>query len=223
MPDSTVKADNVSSLSGGGVGFPDGSVSSPSMKFTNDGDTGLYRIGNNTIGVAANGARVGEIGPGYGGFTGNIIQVQSTTKSDTFSTTPTVNTWTDITGLSVSITPRYTTSKIMIMFNVMMGENSPQLNHIRLVRGSTAISIGDTAGNRLLSTGSTYNTGAVNTMSINSAFFLDSPNTTSSTTYKLQLIATAPSAVYINRNQRDDNASYEPRGTSSITVMEVQQ
>ena len=48
MPDSIIKADNISSLSGGGVGFPDGSVSSPSMKFTNDGDTGLYRIGNNT-------------------------------------------------------------------------------------------------------------------------------------------------------------------------------
>ena len=39
MPDSIIKADNISSLSGGGIGFPDGNSSNPSMKFTNDSDT----------------------------------------------------------------------------------------------------------------------------------------------------------------------------------------
>ena len=56
MPDSIIKADNISSLSGEGVGFPNGSVSNPSMKFTNDGDTGLYRPNSNELGFVTNGS-----------------------------------------------------------------------------------------------------------------------------------------------------------------------
>ena len=56
MPDSIIKADNISSLSGGGVGFPDGSVSNPSMKFTNDSDTGMYRPNSNELGFVTNGS-----------------------------------------------------------------------------------------------------------------------------------------------------------------------
>ena len=46
--------------------------------------------------------------------TGNILQVVSTTKTDTFSTTST--SYVDITGLSVSITPTSTSSKIFIKY-----------------------------------------------------------------------------------------------------------
>ena len=56
MPDSIIKADNISSLSGGGVGFPEGSVSNPSIKFTNDSDTGLYRPNSNELGFVTNGS-----------------------------------------------------------------------------------------------------------------------------------------------------------------------
>jgi hypothetical protein len=109
MPDSIIKADNISSLNGGGVGFPDGSVSSPSMKFTNDLDTGLYRIGNNTIGIASNGAKVGEIGSNYGGFTGGIIQT-----GYVFSG-PNVTTSTSATILSLSFTPKLSNSRLILM------------------------------------------------------------------------------------------------------------
>ena len=56
MPDSIIKADNISSLSGGGIGFPDGSVSNPSLKFTNDNDTGMYRPNSNELGFVTNGS-----------------------------------------------------------------------------------------------------------------------------------------------------------------------
>lgn len=55
MPDSIIKADNISSLSGEGVGFPNGTISNPSMKFTNSNTTGLYRPSANQLGLVTNG------------------------------------------------------------------------------------------------------------------------------------------------------------------------
>jgi hypothetical protein len=113
MPDSIIKADNISSLSGGGVGFPDGSVSSPSMKFTNDGDTGLYRIGNNTIGIASNGSKVGEIGNGYGGFRNNICNFETITGANDY--TGTTGT---IADLNYTYTPKFSNSKLIVQAEI---------------------------------------------------------------------------------------------------------
>jgi hypothetical protein len=53
------------------------------------------------------------------------------------------------TGMSVSITPSSLTSKILVVASIN-GCHSPSNNDsfVRLLRGSTAISIGDTAGSR---------------------------------------------------------------------------
>ena len=53
---------------------------------------------------------------------GSIIQVVSTTKTDTFSTTST--SFSDVTGFSVSITPTSTSSKIMVMASAQVGNSS---------------------------------------------------------------------------------------------------
>jgi hypothetical protein len=58
-------------------------------------------------------------------------------------------------------------------------------------------------------------------MDMQSMNFLDSPATTSSTTYKLQIVSTNGTTHYVNRNVRDDNGDYEPRSISTITVMEI--
>ena len=51
----------------------------------------------------------------------------------------------DITGLSVTITPKYATSKVLVMFNVhIVGDDS--CTGLRLLRGSTTLSIGDASG-----------------------------------------------------------------------------
>jgi hypothetical protein len=53
-------------------------------------------------------------------------------------------------------------------------------------------------------------------------FFLDSPATTSATTYKVQILnGNTAGTVYINRGQSDGNSGAVARGTSSITVMEI--
>ena len=51
------------------------------------------------------------------GSAGGIIQVKSTTKTDTF-TKPRNTTFVDITGLSVSITPTRSDSKILVMYDL---------------------------------------------------------------------------------------------------------
>lgn len=218
MPDSVIKVDNLSGLTSPGVGLQDGSVSSPALKFTNDGDTGLYRIGNNTIGVTAGGKRVGEVGPGYGGFTGNVIQVQQTVKSDNFTASP--NSFTDITGLSVSITPKYVTSKILILFDISVGGVLGYYIMFNLLRDSTNI-YQPTTSKTYMATKVFYvgNGGTDNPLGNTTGVFLDSPNTTSSITYKVQgRNSTSGNAFYINRRGSDDTAL-----SSSITAMEVQQ
>ena len=222
MPDSIIKADNISSLSGGGVGFPNGSVSNPSMKFTNDTDTGLYRIDANKIGISTGGNKVGEIGNGYGGFTGNIIQVQSTTKSDVFSTT-TTGTFLDVPNLFVTITPRYITSKILVMMSISyICDTNANAFQARVLRDSTPIGIGDVLGSRSRSTvGGQRTTDPANPLT-QSIQFLDSPSSTSLLTYKIQVFNQG-ATLYVNRSGDTSDDATRSATISNITVMEVQQ
>ena len=150
---------------------------------------------------------------------GKVLQVVTANKTDTFSTTST--SYVDVTGLSVSITPSSATSKIYVVAQVT-GGGTPGTNNtnFRLVRDSTAICIGTSGGgSRIQSTTST----AVNDGNALAALvisFLDSPSTTSATTYKIQQIV--PSGTgYLNRTSADTDASYTARATSTITVMEI--
>jgi ABC-type uncharacterized transport system substrate-binding protein len=147
--------------------------------------------------------------------TSKIAQVLSTTKSDTFTSSST--SFIDVTGLSVSITPTLATSKIMVFASVMMSVNGS--NFMRLVRGSTAISIGDAGGSRVRASASSA---AVNSTSIipYNVMFLDSPATTSATTYKIQIQTYSP-AMFVNYTYLDDDATYCGRVASNITVMEI--
>lgn len=150
--------------------------------------------------------------------TGAVLQVIQTVKTDTFTSTAT--TWTDVTGLSVSITPTATTSKILVCFNVYFNMTGTQAASLRLMRDSTAIYIGDAAGSRPRASVFIRDTGNVST---SSAMYLDSPSTTSSVTYKLQMDTNggAP-AGSINRGYLDsDTAHYDARTASAITVMEI--
>ena len=75
--------------------------------------------------------------------TGSVLQVQSTTKTDVTSTSGlSVDTLTDITGMSVAITPKTTTSKFFVTFNIMLGIGSADTLTIQLKRGTTDIAQG---------------------------------------------------------------------------------
>jgi len=148
---------------------------------------------------------------------GAILQVVSTTKTDSFSTTST--SMTDITGMSVSITPSSTNSKIYIIATLNC-QNSGDNGGINLVRDSTAIAQPTSFGSRTAMTAITNRNANGTEGETKCLSFLDSPSTTSATTYKLQMYVRSGTG-YVNRSSTDTNSAVYPRGVSTITVMEV--
>jgi hypothetical protein len=150
--------------------------------------------------------------------TGSILQVVQTVKTDTFSST-TTNTWIDITGMTASITPSSASSRILIMASIYGSSQSNSF--VRLVRGSTAICVGDASGSRpQTSSGSFYTYGDGNIANTQPITFLDTPATISSTTYKLQFLINGNN-FYLNRGRSDTDNTDTARGASTITLMEV--
>jgi hypothetical protein len=162
-------------------------------------------------------------GVSAGGLTsasnGRVLQVVSTTKTDTFSTSSA--SFTDITGVSVSITPSNASNKIMVFALVYVGGPVSTTGQAmtRLMRDATAIAIGDASGSR---TQAGSESGFATTFYMAPALhtFLDSPATTSSVTYKVQMRVTADT-FFVNRTGADSDATSESRVVSTITVMEI--
>ena len=182
------------------------------------GGTGLTTLGTAGQALVVNSGATALQYSTVGATAGQVLQVVSTTKSDTFSSS-TANAFTDITGLSVSITPSSASNKILIIANVQAQNNNTN-GYLRLVRGATAIGVGDTAGSRSSVSGSNMYSGVGSFFGTNAFQFLDSPATTSSTTYKIQFITDGPT-TFINRSSTDTDFLYIGRSQSTITVMEI--
>ena len=150
---------------------------------------------------------------------GAVVQVKSTTKTDIFSTSS--SSYTDVTGLSVSITPTSSSNKILVFMTLTCGNSTATVfMPVRLLRGATAIDIGDAAGSRTQATGGAGRVNDVSdTYSLN-AVFLDSPATTSATTYKIQIFANSGTSFVGSNGLNADNAA-TGRYPCTITVMEV--
>ena len=148
---------------------------------------------------------------------GGILQVVSTTKTDTFSTTST--TFTDVTGLSITVTPSFTNSKILVFASVNVNAQSTDIIGVRLLRDATAIALGDAAGSRSRAFAAPRMSND-HFQDVSMVSFLDSPSTTSATTYKIQLKG-GGSAIYVNRAHVDTDNSFLTRTVSTITIMEV--
>jgi hypothetical protein len=139
---------------------------------------------------------------------GSVLQVVSATSSAV--TTSSSNVYAD-TGLSASITPISSSNKILVLVNhngCRKDTNNTVLMVI-LLRGSTQISGIEGAGG---------NTGSVATNAFGGIgiTYLDSPSTTSSTTYKTQLRSGGNNSVaYVN----DANSGGSTQST--ITLMEI--
>jgi len=157
------------------------------------------------------------------GVGGKVLQVVSTTKTDTF--TASSASLVDITGLSVAITPSATSSKVLIMVQCHTVGTDSNLR-LQLLRGSTAIYQGDASGSKGRGSmvglyDATTGTGAYGA-GANHVHFLDSPSTTSATTYKLQgSVLTGSATFYIGRTQYDGDNLNATRVPSTITVMEI--
>jgi hypothetical protein len=157
-----------------------------------------------------------SLGTGVGG---KVLQVVQTFKSDAFSSTS--DGFFDITGLSVAITPSSASNKILVISDLAIGSSDINaFNHgFKVLRGSTNVGI-STAGSTNFSGGvNMYLSGGQYAWLFgNMKMFLDSPSTTSATTYKIQGTKNgADGTFYVNRKGADTTIG----GTSAITVMEI--
>ena len=153
---------------------------------------------------------------------GTIIQVKYASKTDTQTTTST--TYVDIVDLSVSITPTSTSSKILLIWSVVTGQgNNTGHTYLVVSRDSTDdIFVADTASTRTSASNVGNMPYGTSAMQILSNSFLDSPSTTSATTYKMRYKSSNGSNIRINRSERDtDSAPFDGRSCSSLIVMEV--
>ena len=153
------------------------------------------------------------------GASGGIIQVVQTVKTDTFTTTSVVSSggYVALTGLSVTITPQSASNKILVESQIY-NSNGNAVNFFRLLRGSTFIN--QPSGTS--SSGASYNAHAFayyncdNYQDSTSIKLLDSPATTSATTYKIQC-GTTSNTCTINKFVGTSNYY----GVSMITAMEI--
>tara|TARA_R100000329_G_scaffold128067_1_gene106823 strand:+ start:138 stop:782 length:645 start_codon:yes stop_codon:yes gene_type:complete len=142
---------------------------------------------------------------------GKILQVVTDTRTSSLSLTSD-NTYNTISGLSQSITPAATSSKVLVLVTLTIHTSTSMKIAIRLRRGSTTIGSSSVGGSSLVGiVGSGHN--GTRGVPIN-FHFLDSPNTTSSTSYTLSEIHNTGTFVL-----NDAGSNYE--GSSMITLIEV--
>lgn len=140
-----------------------------------------------------------------------IVQIAQTFKADIFTTTST--SYTDVTGLSVNITPTSSSNRILVFAQVSCGASGDD-GLVRLVRDSTVI--GNGTGGSVDNGFAMFSASYLNQPYSCVINFLDSPATTSAITYKIQVLNRSSTTTV---NRRGANASF---GTSSqITVMEI--
>jgi hypothetical protein len=143
---------------------------------------------------------------------GTVLQVVQGTYAT--ATTITTGTLTD-TGLSATITPTSAASKILVIvsqpFYIQRASNGGIRATSALVRGSTVI---DNIVGALGGSAATGISGVTNFVSVVNYAYLDSPVTTSSTTYKTQAaIQFSETSYYITTSQNLE--------TATITLMEI--
>jgi hypothetical protein len=178
------------------------------MALVLDGN-GSMTVGNGDItGLATGALPANVIGAGA------VLQVVSVNKVNAFTTTS--SSPVDVTGLSVNITPSSATSKILVLAQIYGGSDASTGYYVNLVRNSTSLNI-STAGSGVgnSTAGSYFASGSF--WSTSPIMFLDSPATTSSTTYKIQLFNSGSGTLAVNR--RADDAVVG--GSSTITVLEI--
>lgn len=147
---------------------------------------------------------------------GTILQVAHARKTDSFSTSST--TLTDVTGLSVTLTPTRASSTFLVMCNLYVGaywwssdggKFIVDMNGTQILGSSTSEwmkQYGADSGNSPYESVAWIDSG------------ISSPNTTSPVTFKVKLASdNASYAIYLNRSYNDSTTD----GKSGLMVMEI--
>jgi hypothetical protein len=177
-----------------------------------DCDANTQTVGNNTTKVATTAFVQQELQ----GALFNFQQAQTTTPFTTSSSS-----YTDVTGVSVSITPKSASDKVLVRAVLQVGTPTNVSCAFQLVRGSTPIGIATSVGSRTAAGAGAF-TAAAQAITTVVLEWLDEPATTSSTTYKVQAIVhNGSGTIAVNASNTDTNNSTGTRAVSVISVCEV--
>ncbi len=155
---------------------------------------------------------------------GRIVQVVQGVKSDTQSITANLATKDTVTGLNATITPTSSDSKILVQLHMHVGASIDTHVAGLMLRDTTEIGLADANGSRtrnsfacgLKATSADWCTAMI------SQSVLDSPATTSATTYSVKLGGNGSATVTVNFDERNQGSSTDTSiCMSSITLMEV--
>ncbi len=159
------------------------------------------------------------------GVGGKVLQVVQAVATTAFTTTS--SSLTDITGMTATISPSSSSSKILITSVIPHTNNGTNVGYPRLVllRGATAIGLGasvgsatqDSAANQIFDPSSA---GVNNSLNVSVNNFLDSPATTSATTYKWQTsVFSSRTEYFFSPSSTGDANAHTAPGV--ITLMEI--
>ena len=165
------------------------SVALTDLSATGTKDSTTFLRGDNTFATA-------------GASAGQVIQVVSATDS-TQRTTSSTSFVSGSTTLSVAITPSSTANKILVLAGASVYGTDAD-SHFTVFRGATDLGAASNKGFLLVNSTS----GARGSLGIN---YLDSPNTTSSTTYEVRFRSAVSGTTYLN----------EGSTKGSITLLEI--
>ena len=215
-------------ISGSGIveaNLADNAVTLAKMAHGTDGELITYdatgapanvAVGTSGQVLTSGGVGVAPTFQAAAGGGGKVLQVVQDVKTDTYSSS------TDqlITGLSVSITPSSTSSKILVIAQISMGGGPSGRWGLKLYNNSSPIFVGDAAGSRVQSTlgGMLFDTNALASHNIS---YLHSANSTSAQTYEVWVGHEGSGTSYVNRSQGNGDNSSHYRPASSIIVMEI--
>ena len=213
----------------------DDSITLAKMASGTDGNIISYDTSGNPVAVATGSsgqvltsAGAGAVpsfqSPAGGGKIGQVLQAH---KINQFTTTNGISGtgFTDITGISQAITPSATSSKVLIMANIYTSVTSVNSRvYFRIEKGGTAIGLPSAMGSGTAVFGSQYNWHTSTSTSMITLMYLDSPSTTSATTYNISTCINGgdgASTIRINHQSNSGNDPADDNGTSNITLMEV--
>ena len=158
------------------------------------------------------------------GSAGGIIQVKSTTMTTTATYSISGMTWTEVGGLTTTITPTRSDSKILVMANIggISSNGEYQRYAMALRRNSQNIGVNSDGVNHTRANWAYTGRAIGNALEGHPAFnHLDSPATTSAVSYKVMITTEGSYTLYVNRSNTDSSTSSVFRTASSLTLMEI--
>ena len=219
-----------------GITFPDGTTQVDGLSTpvpVADGGTGVATLTANNVILGNGTSALQAVAPGSSGNVltsngttwtsatpaggGKVLQVVSTTKTSSFSTSSTSPT--NLTGMSVSITPTNSSNKVLIMasLNLSISDVTKRI-YMKITGGNAASYIGDAGTGVECAVAWTPRGGDTYIMNSVPMLYLDSPATTSAITYQIQFWV-EDATGFLNRPASEDaNGANQ---ASTITVMEI--